>query len=123
MPRPSSCRHSWPPGAITASACSAVATRRCTISCWAPGTATPRAGRRSVTTDRLRCEPTMSRFPDPIAAGRESGWKITDASARELPERLDCDVVIVGTGAGGGITAEILVKNGLSVVLVEEGPL
>lgn len=34
---------------------------------------------------------------------------------------LDADVVIVGTGAGGGIAAEILSTAGLSVVMVEEG--
>ena len=33
------------------------------------------------------------------------------------------DVVIVGTGAGGGTAAETLSKAGLSVVLLEAGPL
>jgi choline dehydrogenase-like flavoprotein len=32
-------------------------------------------------------------------------------------------VAIVGTGAGAGITAELLTAAGLSVVLIEEGPL
>jgi choline dehydrogenase-like flavoprotein len=36
---------------------------------------------------------------------------------------MSCDVVIVGTGAGAGITAELLSKAGLDVILVEEGPL
>ncbi|TQV89098.1 FAD-binding protein [Aliikangiella coralliicola] len=36
---------------------------------------------------------------------------------------MECDVVIVGTGAGGGIAAEILSRSGLKVVMVEEGPL
>nr|WP_256490255.1 GMC family oxidoreductase [Ideonella oryzae] len=40
-----------------------------------------------------------------------------------LPERLSVDVAIVGTGAGGGITAELLSRAGLSVVMIEEGPL
>jgi choline dehydrogenase len=40
-----------------------------------------------------------------------------------LPERLECDVVIVGSGAGGGVTADLLSAAGLSVVIVEEGPL
>jgi choline dehydrogenase-like flavoprotein len=40
-----------------------------------------------------------------------------------LPAAMDCDVVIVGTGAGAGITAELLTKAGMDVVMVEEGPL
>jgi choline dehydrogenase-like flavoprotein len=36
---------------------------------------------------------------------------------------MSCDVVIVGTGAGAGITAELLSSAGLDVVLIEEGPL
>lgn len=34
---------------------------------------------------------------------------------------LEADVVIVGTGAGGGVTAEILAAAGLRVVMLEEG--
>ncbi len=34
---------------------------------------------------------------------------------------LSGDVAIVGTGAGGGVTAEILAKAGLRVVMIEEG--
>lgn len=34
---------------------------------------------------------------------------------------LEADVVIIGTGAGGGTAAEILSSAGLSVVMVEEG--
>lgn len=66
----------------------------------------------------------MSGFPDPIEAGLKRGWRVVDATERAaVPERLDCDVAIVGTGAGGGITAEILARHGLSVVMIEEGPL
>lgn len=36
---------------------------------------------------------------------------------------LDCDVAIVGTGAGGAVAAETLAQAGLSVVMIEEGPL
>jgi choline dehydrogenase-like flavoprotein len=48
---------------------------------------------------------------------------IDGASQKRPPEILECDVVIVGSGAGGGITAEILANNGLKVVIIEEGPL
>jgi len=40
-----------------------------------------------------------------------------------LPERITCDVAIIGSGAGAGITAELLTKAGLNVVIVEEGQL
>lgn len=39
------------------------------------------------------------------------------------PETIECDVVIVGSGAGAGITAELLSAAGLNLVIVEEGPL
>ena len=39
------------------------------------------------------------------------------------PEQITCDVAIIGSGAGAGITAELLAKAGLKVVIVEEGPL
>lgn len=65
----------------------------------------------------------MSSIPDPIRAGLERGWKVLGGLHGELPGQLECDVVIVGSGAGGGITAELLAKAGLSVILIEQGPL
>ncbi|MCL4183121.1 MAG: GMC family oxidoreductase [Burkholderiaceae bacterium] len=65
----------------------------------------------------------MSSFPDPIAEGLARGWKVLDAGDTALPERIDCDVAIVGTGAGGGISAEVLARAGLRVLMIEEGPL
>jgi choline dehydrogenase-like flavoprotein len=61
--------------------------------------------------------------PDPFRAGLKSGWKIVDASKLVEDRAFDADVAIVGTGAGGGTAAEILSAAGLSVVMVEEGPL
>ncbi len=60
---------------------------------------------------------------DPWQAGLARGWKVIDASALERDVDLEADVVIVGTGAGGGTAAEILADAGLTVILVEEGPL
>jgi len=60
---------------------------------------------------------------DPIEQGLARGWKVRGGPHGELPETLTCDVAIVGTGAGAGITAELLTAAGLDVVLVEEGPL
>lgn len=65
----------------------------------------------------------MSGFPDPILEGLKRGWKTIDATASNKPVTIECDVVIIGTGAGGGITAEVLAEAGLKVVMIEEGPL
>ncbi|HEX8806020.1 MAG TPA: GMC family oxidoreductase N-terminal domain-containing protein, partial [Candidatus Aquilonibacter sp.] len=62
-------------------------------------------------------------IPDPIAAGLARGWKAYDASTFDRDRTFDCDVAIVGTGAGGGTAAEILASAGLHVVMIEEGPL
>lgn len=64
-----------------------------------------------------------ARIPDPIEAGLQRGWRVIDASLLEHDRTLEADVVIVGSGAGGGISAEILARSGLSVIVVEEGPL
>jgi choline dehydrogenase-like flavoprotein len=64
----------------------------------------------------------MSKLPDLFRQGLQSGWKTTNGE-QGLPEQITCDVAIIGTGAGAGITAEILTKAGLDVVLIEEGPL
>lgn len=65
----------------------------------------------------------MSRQPDPIRQGLARGWHVLGGPHAAPPEKLLCDVAIVGSGAGGGITAELLSRAGLSVVVVEEGPL
>ncbi len=65
----------------------------------------------------------MSSLPDPIRDGLKRGWKVFGGPHGDAPERLVCDVAIVGSGAGAGVTADILTRAGLSVVIVEEGPL
>ena len=65
----------------------------------------------------------MTPIPDPIQEGLSRGWRVFGGAQPALPAQLTCDVAIVGTGAGAGITAELLTQAGLSVVLVEEGPL
>ncbi len=37
-------------------------------------------------------------------------------------KQINCDVLIIGSGPGGAVTASILAKAGRDVVLVEEGP-
>ena len=64
----------------------------------------------------------MSKLPDPFRDGLARGWKTTHGE-QGLPAQVQCDVAIIGTGAGAGITAELLTRAGLDVVLIEEGPL
>ncbi|NQZ22807.1 MAG: GMC family oxidoreductase [Colwellia sp.] len=45
-------------------------------------------------------------------------------NANQLTEdTLSADVIIIGTGAGGGTSAEIFAQAGLKVLMIEEGPL
>ena len=63
------------------------------------------------------------KFFDNVLEGFKSGWEHIDASLISSKRDLEADVVIVGSGAGGGNTAEILAQAGLDVIIVEEGPL
>ncbi len=58
---------------------------------------------------------------DFLREGLEAEWSVTDASRLVKSRRIETDVVIVGTGAGGASAAEVLTTAGLKVVLVEEG--
>ena len=60
---------------------------------------------------------------DPFREGLASGWKHIDASDLKADVRFEADVAIIGSGAGGGVTAEILAEAGLRVLIIEEGPL
>ena len=65
----------------------------------------------------------MSTIPDPIREGLARGWRVLGGPHARPPATIACDVVIVGSGAGAGITAELMTRAGLDVVIVEEGPL
>jgi choline dehydrogenase-like flavoprotein len=61
--------------------------------------------------------------PDLFQEGLASGWKTYNASRLEQDLVLEADVAIVGSGAGGATTAEVLSAAGFKVLLIEEGPL
>jgi len=66
---------------------------------------------------------TATRIPDPIVQGLARGWQVLGGGRGALPATLECDVAIIGSGAGAGITAELLSAAGLKLVIIEEGPL
>ncbi len=61
--------------------------------------------------------------PDLFREGLARGWKIYNGAQLEQDLNLEADVAIIGSGAGGGTTAEILSAAGYKVLLIEEGPL
>ncbi len=65
----------------------------------------------------------MSTLVDPIVEGLARGWRVLGGARGIAPAQLECDVAIIGSGAGAGITAELLSAAGLKIVIVEEGPL
>ena len=64
----------------------------------------------------------MSKLPDPWLTGLQQGWAVLGHTSAP-PTTLTADVLVIGTGAGGGITAELLARAGLRVIMLEEGPL
>ena len=60
---------------------------------------------------------------DIYTKGIADGWKVVDASTLKQDQTYEADVAIIGSGAGGGTTAEILSAAGLKVLILEEGPL
>lgn len=61
--------------------------------------------------------------PDLFRDGMARGWKTYNGAALDQDLTLEADVAIIGSGAGGGTTAEILSAAGYKVLLIEEGPL
>ncbi|MGE5746324.1 MAG: GMC family oxidoreductase N-terminal domain-containing protein [Solirubrobacterales bacterium] len=60
-------------------------------------------------------------YPGPLGPPKDPPPKtIKPLQIREDTE-LDCDVVVVGSGAGGGTAAGVLAKAGLDVVVIEAG--
>ncbi len=66
-------------------------------------------------------------YPDHPQPRREPAarWmaQVTDSAALSADCRLEAEVVVVGTGAGGGAIAATLAERGVAVLIVEEGGL
>ncbi|RUO20710.1 GMC family oxidoreductase N-terminal domain-containing protein [Aliidiomarina haloalkalitolerans] len=60
--------------------------------------------------------------PDIFRQGMRRGWQVYDGS-QPLPALPRFDVIIIGSGAGGGTAAEILALAGLRIAIIEEGSL
>jgi choline dehydrogenase-like flavoprotein len=60
---------------------------------------------------KVRAEPKPAWFSERSHAGAAMGGDLA----------LECDVVVIGTGAGGAVVAKELAEKGVAVVLVEEG--
>ena len=65
----------------------------------------------------------MSPLNGPIRNGMQSGWKVSGGALGPIPVEIVRDVAISGSGAGAGITAGLLARAGLQVVVIQEGPL
>lgn len=64
----------------------------------------------------------VSGIKDPYNHTDSNHWQKIDANHLDVTT-LQADVIVIGTGAGGGTSAEIFAKAGLKVIMIEEGPL
>jgi choline dehydrogenase-like flavoprotein len=71
--------------------------------------------------DRLNPVWRQLDYPGPAAPGHRDAQRLA-APPVAAETTLDCDCVIVGSGAGGGVVAGELAGRGWDVVVVEQGP-
>jgi hypothetical protein len=107
-----------------------VATRLAVLERWRTGDPVRRLALRALTTplklahfddpalyDRLGCVYSTTVRPEPKPA-----WFSQRVHGKlDRDESIECDVVVIGTGAGGAVVARELAETGVAVVMIEEG--
>ena len=70
----------------------------------------------------MKIVPEIRGISDPYSAKKAIVKQTINANQLDTDD-IHADVIIIGTGAGGGTSAEILAQAGLKVLMIEEGPL
>jgi len=60
-------------------------------------------------------------YPGPLGPNPDAGPSPLSPVSIERDTELECDVVVVGSGAGGGTAAGVLAAGGLDVIVLEAG--